>query len=129
MTTQKFDTEKHILRLTKEQVMPEASLHPIIGGLKNMIPSWRHEALTKAHNELTLFQKQRGNQLLLADLARMSIRQAVGGQHFIRKIDYLPLPSRVNSFFNADFTAQLTTRVFEFNLTTTIIIKFHISST
>ena len=109
MTTQQFDTEKHILRLTKEQVMPEASLHPIIGGLKNIIPPRRHEALTKAHNELTLFQKQRGNPLLLTDLARISIRQAVGGQPFIRKIDDLPLPSRVKSFLNADFTEQLTT--------------------
>ena len=61
MTTQQFDNEKPILRLTKEQVIPESSLHPIIGSLKNIIPPRRHEALTKAHNELTLFEKQRGS--------------------------------------------------------------------
>ena len=109
--------------------MPETSLHPIIGSLKNVIPPRRLEALTKAHNELTLFQKQRGNPLLLADLARISIRQAVGGQHFIRKIEDLPLPSRVKSFVNADFTAQLPTRVFEFYFTTIIMVKFQISFT
>ena len=127
MTSHQFDTEKPILRLTQEQVMKEVSLQPIIGGVKNSIPPRRHDSLTKAHKELTLFQKQRGNPLLLADPARIFIRQAVEAQHFIRIGEDLPLPSRVKSFLSGNFTTQLTTTVFEFNFPTAIMIKFHIA--
>ena len=50
MITHQFDPEKHILRLTKVQIMPETSRHPIIGSLKNIMPPRHHEAMTKAHN-------------------------------------------------------------------------------
>ena len=127
MTPEQSKTEQHILRLTKERLTPEAHLHPIIADVKNIVPCLRHDALMKAHNELALFQQQRLNPLQLADFARISIRQAVGGQHFITKIAQIPLPSRIKSDLKADFTAQLISRVFDFNFTRVIIFFLYSS--
>ena len=127
MTPEQSATEEHILRLTKERVSPEAHLHRCIADVKNLVTSLRYAALMKAHQELALFQQQRRNPLQLADFARISVRQAVGGQHFVEKIGHLPLPSRIKSFLNADFTAQLISRVFDFYFTR-VKIFFLISS-
>ena len=116
MTIQQGETEQHFPRVTKEHIMPEARLHPIIDGWKNIAPHYRYGALGKVHDELALFQEQRQNPLRLGHFARISVRQEVGGQHFVKKIEQLPLPSRMKSYLNADFTAQLTRRVFPFNI-------------
>ena len=90
MTTEQSETEQHSLRLTKEHVMPETPLFPIIDGVRNIDPYRRHEALAKAHNEFALFQQQRRKPLRLEDFAMISIRQAVGARHFIEKLYLLP---------------------------------------
>ena len=113
MAVQQVETEQHILRVTKEHIMPEAPLPPIIDGLKYIAPHYRYVALGKGQDELALFQEQRQNPLRLGDFARISVRHAAGGQHFVMKIEQLPLPSRMKSYLNADFTAQLTRRVFQ----------------
>ena len=110
---QQVETGQHILRVTKEHIMPEARLHPIIDCLKNIAPHYRSGAQGQAHDELALFQEQRQHQLRLGDFARISVRQAVEGQHFLKQIQQLPLPCRMKSYLNADFTAQLSRRVFQ----------------
>ena len=42
LTPEQSKTEQHLLSLTKEQVMPEAYLQPIIADVKNIIPCRRH---------------------------------------------------------------------------------------
>ena len=82
-------------------------------------PFHRYEALTTAHDELALFQEQRRKLLRLDDFATISVREAVAGQHFIKKIEQLRIPSRMKSFLNADYTAQLSrgylTRIYSKN--------------
>ena len=87
-------------------------IHPIVASMGNLSPYQINDALTQTHDELALFQQQRRNPLQLADFARISIRQAVGGQHFIKKIGHLPLPSKIKSFLKADLTEQLIRKVF-----------------
>ena len=91
---------------------PEIPIHPIVDSMRNLSPYHIYNALTQSHDELALFQQQRRNPLQLADFARISIRQAVGGQHFIEKVGHLPFPSRIITFLKADFTEQLSRKVF-----------------
>ena len=113
ITREQGDTEQRILPLTNDHVLYEASLDPIVGSVQNIDPYNRYAAVNIAHDELAFFQEQLWKPLWLDDFARISIRQAVAGQNFIKKIEQLPLPSRMKSFLNADYTAQLSTRVFD----------------
>ena len=54
--------------------------------------------------------------LRLQDLARISIRNAVGGQHFKAGVSKLPLPPRLKAFVRADITRQLRKRVSRHNI-------------
>ena len=63
MTSAQKETEQRILRLTKEHVMAETRLHPIVECLRNLDPHHRYDGLTQAHDELGLFQKQRRTRL------------------------------------------------------------------
>ena len=42
MTTEQGETEQHILRLTKYDILPAAALHPIIDGVRNIDPYHRY---------------------------------------------------------------------------------------
>ena len=112
MTPEQRNTEQSILRLTKDHRMPKVQIHSIIDNVRNIIPPHRNRALTKAHKELTLLQEERRNPLHRADFATISMRPAVAVQHFIRKIEPLPIPTRMKSCLNDDLTAPLTNRVF-----------------
>ena len=96
--------------------MPEAPLHPIINVVRNIAAHFRYGAVTKAHDERAFFQDQRRYPLRLDDIARISVREALGGQHFVKKIYQLPLPSRMKSDLNSDYTAQLSRWVFHSNI-------------
>ena len=66
--------------------------------------------LPKDEHDFT--QERLRKPLRLEDLGRISIRQAVGGEHFTKNADHLPLPTMLKSFLHAVFTDQLTFRVF-----------------
>ena len=110
------EIEQYILQLTKEHNMPEERLHPILDGLRNIAPHYRYGALGTAHDEVALLQAQRENPLRLGDFASISVRQAVGGQHFVKKIEQFHLPSKMKSYQKADFTAHITKRVFHYKI-------------
>ena len=59
----------------------------------------------------SLSQERRRKPLRHDGFARISIRQAIGGQHLIKKFEELPFPTKLKSFIHAAFTAQLTFRV------------------
>ena len=92
--------------------MPEARLHPIIDRLRKIAPHYRYGALSKAHDELALFQEQRQNPLRLGIFARISVRQAGGGQDFVKKINNSLFLEVRNQILTTDFTAQLDRREF-----------------
>ena len=126
-TSEQNETERCMIRLTGKHFRPEVPIHPIVDNMINLSPYHIYDALTQTHDELALFQQQRRNPLQLVDFARISIRQTVGGQHFMEKVDQLPLPSRIKSFVKADFTEQLNRKVFSTIILHNTLISFQLS--
>ena len=68
----------------------------------------RYGAMELAEDGLTFSQERRRKPLRHDGFTRISIRQAIGT---IKKFEELPLPTKLKSFIQATFTAQLTFRV------------------
>ena len=108
--------EKRVLRLVRMRQHVESLLHPVILHLHESVsPDW-DIMWTQMEEELRYLIQLHGMPLRLQDLARISIRKAVGGQHFKSRVSKLPLPPRLKAFVRADITRQLLKRVCSHNI-------------
>ena len=64
---------------------------------------WAHKRLVNTMDDLWA---QRKNPLQLCELARIGVRNAVGGRWFASTVDQLPLPSLMKVFVKADLSTQ-----------------------
>ena len=64
---------------------------------------WAHNRLLNTMDDLWA---QRKNPLQLCELARIGVRNAVGGRWFASTVDQLPLPSLMKVFVKADLSTQ-----------------------
>ena len=102
---------KRVLRLVRMRQHVESHLHPVILHLHESVwPDW-DIMWTQMEEELRYLIHLHRKPLRLQDLARISIRKAVGGQHFKAGVSKLPLPPRLKAFVRADITRQLLKRV------------------
>ena len=104
--------EKRVLRLVRMRQHVESHLHPVILHLHESVsPDW-DIMWRPMEEELRYLIQLHRKPLRLQDLARISIRKAVSGQHFKVKVRNLPIPTKMKAFVRADITHQLLTRVF-----------------
>ena len=99
--------EKHVLSLSRKRRHVTCNIHPVITHLKEVVwPDWEVMWSTM-ENELCYVRNLRRRPLRLQDIARISIRRAVGGQHFKARVRKLSLPPKMKAFVRADITRQL----------------------
>ena len=107
---------KRVLRLVLMRQHVESHLHPVILHLHESVwPDW-DIMWTQMEEELRYLIHLHRKPLRLQDLARISIRKAVGGQHFKSRVSKLPLPPRLKAFVRADITRLLLKRVSNHNI-------------
>ena len=102
--------ERKVLDMLRKRQMRAILFHPLSQKIRWLGYGIEPKDWDSMRKTLKYVRALRRQPLRLLDLSRISIRKAVGGQHFEAAIRQLPLPQKMKSFVRADIMPSLLAR-------------------